>query len=256
MVARMVGMAVEGDDDVWWCMTMVVAAGDGGCHSRQPVGNSYLCRWRLSCIRSLCSRQLVRTAGRDHSIALRDALECHAPPRLKAPFLRGLFDRQRVQNPTSTCEDSLQAAAQPLLELMPPTCPDRDTSPRTRSHHYRPSTRARSAPALARRRPRPPAPPPVRPGVVDGPKREGNERESCRSRGNKTKKDCKTTRRDPTDNGKQFPGQLIQRLFREAIMYPPNICSVKHSQINGLVERANCSLGEGIKARLDARSKN
>ncbi|GKF56447.1 hypothetical protein Tco_0166787, partial [Tanacetum coccineum] len=30
MVARMVGVAVEGDDDVWWCMTMVVAAGDGG----------------------------------------------------------------------------------------------------------------------------------------------------------------------------------------------------------------------------------
>nr|GEX86391.1 reverse transcriptase domain-containing protein [Tanacetum cinerariifolium] len=30
---------------------------------------------------------------------------------------------------------------------------------------------------------------------------------------------------------------------------------VKHSQINGLVEKANHSLGEGIKARLDARSK-
>ncbi|GJV08948.1 reverse transcriptase domain-containing protein, partial [Tanacetum coccineum] len=31
---------------------------------------------------------------------------------------------------------------------------------------------------------------------------------------------------------------------------------VKHPQINGLVERANRSLGEGIKARLEARSKN
>nr|GEU70023.1 reverse transcriptase domain-containing protein [Tanacetum cinerariifolium] len=32
--------------------------------------------------------------------------------------------------------------------------------------------------------------------------------------------------------------------------------SVKHPQANGLVERENQSLGEGIKARLDARSKN
>ncbi|GJW72585.1 reverse transcriptase domain-containing protein [Tanacetum coccineum] len=37
-----------------------------------------------------------------------------------------------------------------------------------------------------------------------------------------------------------------------------NICfaSVKHPQINGLVERANRSLGEGIMARLDERSKD
>ncbi|GJW46017.1 reverse transcriptase domain-containing protein [Tanacetum coccineum] len=32
--------------------------------------------------------------------------------------------------------------------------------------------------------------------------------------------------------------------------------SVKHPQANGLVERANRSLGEGIKARLDERCKN
>ncbi|GJY43459.1 reverse transcriptase domain-containing protein [Tanacetum coccineum] len=37
-----------------------------------------------------------------------------------------------------------------------------------------------------------------------------------------------------------------------------NICfaSVKHPQTNGLVERENMSLGEGIKARLDERSKD
>ncbi|GJZ38043.1 reverse transcriptase domain-containing protein [Tanacetum coccineum] len=39
---------------------------------------------------------------------------------------------------------------------------------------------------------------------------------------------------------------------------PGEICisSVKHPQTNGLVERANRSLGEGIKARLDERSKD
>ncbi|GJT79369.1 reverse transcriptase domain-containing protein [Tanacetum coccineum] len=35
-----------------------------------------------------------------------------------------------------------------------------------------------------------------------------------------------------------------------------HFASVKHPQTNGLVKRANRSLGEGIKARLDERSKN
>nr|GEV52565.1 reverse transcriptase domain-containing protein [Tanacetum cinerariifolium] len=48
---------------------------------------------------------------------------------------------------------------------------------------------------------------------------------------------------------------IIQRLVRET-MYSPTFSSVKHPQTNGLVERENRSLGEGIKARLDAGSKN
>nr|GFC99470.1 reverse transcriptase domain-containing protein [Tanacetum cinerariifolium] len=35
-----------------------------------------------------------------------------------------------------------------------------------------------------------------------------------------------------------------------------HFASVKHSQTNGLLERVDRSLGEGIKARLGARSKN
>ncbi|GKA25796.1 reverse transcriptase domain-containing protein [Tanacetum coccineum] len=42
----------------------------------------------------------------------------------------------------------------------------------------------------------------------------------------------------------------------EKLCIRQHFASVKHPQINGLVERANRSLGEGIKARLDARSKN
>ncbi|GJZ03672.1 reverse transcriptase domain-containing protein, partial [Tanacetum coccineum] len=38
--------------------------------------------------------------------------------------------------------------------------------------------------------------------------------------------------------------------------YQQCFASVKHPQANGLVERANRSLGEGIKARLDERSKD
>ncbi|GKA28211.1 reverse transcriptase domain-containing protein, partial [Tanacetum coccineum] len=42
----------------------------------------------------------------------------------------------------------------------------------------------------------------------------------------------------------------------EKLCIRQSFASVKHPQANGLVERANQSLGEGIKARLDARSKN
>ncbi|GKB99080.1 reverse transcriptase domain-containing protein [Tanacetum coccineum] len=42
----------------------------------------------------------------------------------------------------------------------------------------------------------------------------------------------------------------------EKLCIRQHFASVKHPQINSLVERANRSLGEGIKARLDARSKN
>ncbi|GJT53663.1 reverse transcriptase domain-containing protein [Tanacetum coccineum] len=42
----------------------------------------------------------------------------------------------------------------------------------------------------------------------------------------------------------------------EKLCIRQHFTSVKHPQTNGLVERANRNLGEGIKARLDARSKN
>ncbi|GKA91895.1 reverse transcriptase domain-containing protein [Tanacetum coccineum] len=42
----------------------------------------------------------------------------------------------------------------------------------------------------------------------------------------------------------------------EKLCIHQRFASIKHLQANGLVERENRSLGEGIKARLDARSKN
>nr|GEX71552.1 reverse transcriptase domain-containing protein [Tanacetum cinerariifolium] len=42
----------------------------------------------------------------------------------------------------------------------------------------------------------------------------------------------------------------------EKLCIRQHFASIKHPQTNGLVERANHSLGEGINARLDARSKN
>ncbi|GKC00596.1 reverse transcriptase domain-containing protein [Tanacetum coccineum] len=58
-----------------------------------------------------------------------------------------------------------------------------------------------------------------------------------------------------SDNGKQFQDNPFKD-WCEKLCIRQHFASVKHLQINGLVERANHSLGEGIKARLDARSKN
>nr|GEV39743.1 reverse transcriptase domain-containing protein [Tanacetum cinerariifolium] len=52
-----------------------------------------------------------------------------------------------------------------------------------------------------------------------------------------------------SDNGKQFRDNPFKDLCI-------NLCIRQYPQANGLVERANRSLGEGIKARLDERSKN
>ncbi|GJV37181.1 reverse transcriptase domain-containing protein [Tanacetum coccineum] len=56
-------------------------------------------------------------------------------------------------------------------------------------------------------------------------------------------------------NGKQFQDNPFKD-WCEKFCIRQHFASVKHPQTNGLVERANCSLGEGIKARLDERSKN
>nr|GEV29452.1 reverse transcriptase domain-containing protein [Tanacetum cinerariifolium] len=57
------------------------------------------------------------------------------------------------------------------------------------------------------------------------------------------------------DNGKQFQDNPFTD-WCEKLCIRQHFASVKHPQTNGLVERANRSLGERIKARLDARSKN
>ncbi|GJW83007.1 reverse transcriptase domain-containing protein [Tanacetum coccineum] len=58
-----------------------------------------------------------------------------------------------------------------------------------------------------------------------------------------------------SDNGKQFQDNLFKD-WCEKLCIRQHFAFVKHPQTNGLVERANRSLGERIKARLDERSKN
>ncbi|GKA84326.1 reverse transcriptase domain-containing protein, partial [Tanacetum coccineum] len=57
------------------------------------------------------------------------------------------------------------------------------------------------------------------------------------------------------DNGKQFSGDPFKD-WCEKLHITQRFASVKHPQSNGLVERANRSLGEGIKARLGADNRN
>ncbi|GJZ20910.1 reverse transcriptase domain-containing protein [Tanacetum coccineum] len=57
-----------------------------------------------------------------------------------------------------------------------------------------------------------------------------------------------------SDNGKQFRDNPFKD-WCEKLCIRQHFASVKHPQTNGLVERANRSLGEGIKARLGARNK-
>ncbi|GJU63945.1 reverse transcriptase domain-containing protein, partial [Tanacetum coccineum] len=58
-----------------------------------------------------------------------------------------------------------------------------------------------------------------------------------------------------SDNGKQFRDDPFKD-WCEKLCIHQHFASVKHSQTIGLVERANCNLSKGIKARLEARSKN
>ncbi|GJZ64326.1 reverse transcriptase domain-containing protein [Tanacetum coccineum] len=58
-----------------------------------------------------------------------------------------------------------------------------------------------------------------------------------------------------SDNGKQLQDNPFKDWCKK-LYIRQHFASVKHPQTNGLVERANRSLGEGIKARLDERSKN
>ncbi|GJX50791.1 reverse transcriptase domain-containing protein, partial [Tanacetum coccineum] len=57
------------------------------------------------------------------------------------------------------------------------------------------------------------------------------------------------------DNGKQFRDNPFKD-WCEKLCIRQRFASMKHPQGNGLVERANQSLMEGIKARLDTRSKD
>ncbi|GKA59094.1 reverse transcriptase domain-containing protein [Tanacetum coccineum] len=57
------------------------------------------------------------------------------------------------------------------------------------------------------------------------------------------------------DNGKQFSDNPFKDWCKK-LNITQRFASVKHPQFNGLVERANRSLGEGIKARLGEGNKN
>ncbi|GJR50746.1 reverse transcriptase domain-containing protein [Tanacetum coccineum] len=58
-----------------------------------------------------------------------------------------------------------------------------------------------------------------------------------------------------SDNGKQFRDDPFKDWCKK-LCINQHFAFVKHPQTNGLVERANRSLGERIKARMEARSKN
>nr|GEV13129.1 protein NYNRIN-like [Tanacetum cinerariifolium] len=58
-----------------------------------------------------------------------------------------------------------------------------------------------------------------------------------------------------SDNGKQFSNNPFKD-WCEKLNITQRFASVKHPQSNGLVERANQSLGEGFKDRLDEGNKN
>ncbi|GKE49123.1 reverse transcriptase domain-containing protein [Tanacetum coccineum] len=58
-----------------------------------------------------------------------------------------------------------------------------------------------------------------------------------------------------SDNGKQFRDNPFKD-WCEKLCIQQHFASVKHPQTNGLVERANRNLGEGIKARPGKENKN
>ncbi|GKB80199.1 reverse transcriptase domain-containing protein, partial [Tanacetum coccineum] len=58
-----------------------------------------------------------------------------------------------------------------------------------------------------------------------------------------------------SDNGNQFQDNPFKDWCKK-LCIRQHFASVKHPQTNGLIEKANRSLGEGIKERLDERSKN